>query len=260
MNRCINIYLSVALLPVLAGCASTPEGVLAPKELASLLADLHKADAYYMVEGDLGQMRSGIADTDSVKKVLRQSVMRDHGVSQKQFDMTLDWYGHNLDRYEEVCDLTIENLEAYRRSLQAASRKDAASESIWPEALSMRLGGGTGRQSLGFRIPGKDIARGSRLKWSFATTALTAPMEVVIAVDYTDGSTALIDRNISSEGRQEISFQTDSTLTPHLLYGFVRAEQSSTLLLDSITITTQPLSRINYYDIHSQRRLPPATR
>lgn len=260
MSRCINISLGAVLLPLLAGCSSVPEGVLAPKELASLLADLHKADAYYMVEGDPGQMRAGIVDNDSVKKVLRQSVMRDHGISQQQFDVTLDWYGHNLDRYEEVCDLTIENLEAYRASLQAATRNNAASESIWPEALSLRLSGGTGRRSIGFRIPGKDIARGARLKWSFATTALTAPVEVVIAVDYTDGSTALIDRNISSEGRQEISFQTDSTLTPELLYGFVRAEQSSTLLLDSITITTQPLSRLNYYDIHSQRRLPASAR
>lgn len=237
-----------------------PEGVLAPGELASLLADLHKADAYYMVEGDPGQMRAGIQESDSVKKVLRQSVLRDHGVSERQFDATLDWYGHNLDRYEDVCDLTIEKLETDRRALQASSRKVASSENLWPDALALRLSGGTGRSSAAFRIPAKGIAKGTRMKWSFTTTALTSPAEVVMAVDYTDGSTALVERTIASEGRQEVALQLDSTLVPGLVYGYLRTPQTSSLLLDSITITTQPLSRMNYYDIHSQRRLSAPSR
>lgn len=128
-------------------------------------------------------------------------------------------------------------------------------ESLWKGAISQRLSGGTGRRQLAFTLPSAGLDKGARMIWSFHITSITTPVEVLMAVDYSDGSTALLERQLMSEGRQEIALQTDSTRKPQLVYGYLRAPQSSQLLLDSITLTSQPLNRINYYDIHSQKQL-----
>jgi len=254
-----SVIVSVAFIA--AACASSPEGIMSAEQLASVLADLNTAEAYYAVEGVPGQLRSGYVDNDSVKKVMRQSIFHNHGVSQQQFEATLDWYGHHLDKYEDICDRSMELLEQRRSRLAAASRNATTSSdhSLWPGAISMRLAGNTGRNAVSYDIAPRGLKKGDRLQWSFSTTALIAPADVVMAVDYTDGSTALITHRLTSEGRQCVALQLDSSRVASRLYGYVQPQQRATLLMDSITLVSVPLSRTNYYEIYRQKILPAHT-
>ncbi len=241
----------------LGACSRTPEGVLSTEELASLLCDLQITEAYYAVEGVPGVGRAGLEENDSVKKVLRQSVLARHGVSQPQFETTLDWYGRNLDRYEDVCERSMQLIEERKQTLAAASRKgeSEAAASLWNGPLSLRMSGTTGRDMACFSITGEGIGKGDRLEWSFGTTALTAPIDVVMAVDYSDGSTSVRTHRVTGEGRQRLPLQTDSALTPLRLYGYLRVSQHSPLLLDSIALKNLPMTPVKYYDIHTQKTL-----
>ena len=246
------ILLTCAL--TLAACHRKPEGVLSEEKLANLLADLNVADAYIMTEGLPGQSRAGYADSDSLNKIMRQSVMLQHGVSEQDFARTLDWYGHHLDRYEEVCELQLQAIQ--KRKGVAGQAAGPSGDNLWNQSISLRMGGNTGRDTLTFTIPAEGLKPGDRLELTFNTTALTAPLTAVVAADYTDGSSVLASSNITGAARTGTSLQLDSTLTPRSIYGYIATPQSSTLLLDSIALRRLPLNDVKYYDIHSQRRLP----
>lgn len=244
---------------LLTSCHDLPTGVMDEKELSSLLADMQVAEAYYLVEGLPGQSRAGMTNEDSVRKVIRQDILRRHSVSQKEFDATLDWYGNHLDRYDQVLELTRERLEQKSREYASAATQGNTpaeqTQGLWPSSMSIRMSGNTGREEVSFLLKGSDIPPGSRLMWKFNTTALTAPMQAVMAVDYTDGSSGAATRHITSEGAQQLILQTDSTLTPAIVYGYLHTEQKSTLLLDSISLTSEQATPASYYQIYRQKYL-----
>lgn len=246
-----------ALLLMGGGCDRRPVGVLSTQQFADLLADLNVADAYLMTEGFPGMSRSGYAASDSLNKIMRQSVMRQHGVSEAQFAQTLDWYGRNLDRYEEVCELSMASLELRRAASKGVEAPGTQTDNLWRQGISIRMGGTTGRDTITFSLPDAGLEKGDRLELSFNTTSLGAPLTAVIAADYTDGSSTLSTSTITGGARSRASLQLDSTLTPKSVYGYIVAQQPTMILLDSITMRRMPLNSVKYYDIHSQRTLPP---
>ena len=254
MKRQALILLSCVLM--LAGCHHKPEGVLSSTQLADLLADLDVANAYIMTEGLPGQSRAGYADSDSVNKIMRQSVMLQHGVSEETFARTLDWYGRHLDQYEEVCELSMASIGKRKAAAHSSESESADGNNLWPESISIRMAGNTGRDTIPFSIGGAGLSKGDRLELTFNTTAMSVPLTAVIAADYTDGSSAMSTSTITGGARSRASLQLDSTLTPKAIYGYIATQQSAPLLLDSIAIRRLPLNNVKYYEIHSQLRLP----
>jgi len=247
----------VLLLPaalLIASCSNRPDDVLPPDKLASVLADINTLEGYYAVEGVPGQSRSGLDDNDSIKTVLMTGLLAGHGLTREQFDHSLDWYGRHIDQYEDVCDRTLSLLEARRKNITADPSAERRSDSLWPYDISVRMAGNTARDTLAFCVTASSIKPGDRLAWRFNTTAMQAPLDVTLAVDYSDGSTVVLTRKVSSEGKQCIEFQTDSTLTPRLIYGTIAVLQKATMLIDSVDLSTTPLSTTRYYDIHAQQR------
>lgn len=246
--------LAAALL--LGACSDKPENVLGTEQLASLLADMNVAEVYMALEGLPGQpARAGLEETDSVKKVMRQSVLMNNGITQADFDRTLNWYGHHLDKYEEVCERSQEILEERQKALRAnpqASQVNA--ESLWPGPLALTMSGHTGRSRIAFEQKLAPQAKGEMLEWKFNTNAMVNPLQAVIAVEYADGSTALLERSIASEGRQSVRFQIDSTASPKRVYGYLTTTQPTILILDSITLQSAPSNSGSYYEINRQLR------
>lgn len=245
-------------LSCLAGCSTRPDGVLDNEEAASLLADLHIADAYGALEGNPAATMS-VDASDSARKVLRQSVLAKHGVSEQQLDTTLGWYGHNLDKYEEMYEMVLTKIEEKQKSLREADAKASATPTLWPYGVTQRIPGArSGSASVTtFDIPVEKLTKGGRVIWEGKAINLREPMEMFIAVEYTDGSTGYIQRTLTGEGRQTVTLQTDTGAKPKRAYGYLRVSQRQTLFLDSVSLKTAPYNETSYYEIHSARRWNP---
>lgn len=89
----------------MASCHRHPDYVIGEKEMEDLLVDIHKAEA--VIESNYN-----IYNNNATKKKLREAVFLRHGVTQEQFDTTLVWYGHHIDKYMEIYDRVAERLRA----------------------------------------------------------------------------------------------------------------------------------------------------
>ena len=114
--RVLSVGMAAGLL---ASCSSRPGEVLSDDVMAALLADLYVGEAYTVLEGPMAASAS-IGDIDSAQRVLRQGTMQKHGVTEAQFDTTLRWYGHHLDRYDDVCEKVIERIKEAGREARTA--------------------------------------------------------------------------------------------------------------------------------------------
>ncbi|MDE6458729.1 MAG: DUF4296 domain-containing protein, partial [Muribaculum sp.] len=83
-------YIGAALL--FLSCDRTPDYVISPDDMASLLVDIHKGEGVV-------DLNSSAYRGDSARKVLKQSRYMRHGVTAEQVDTSLEWYGHNIEKY-----------------------------------------------------------------------------------------------------------------------------------------------------------------
>lgn len=128
--RKLKVAAALAVL-ALSACSKVPSGVIAPEEMAQLLADIHTGESVI----DMNRMEFS---SDSAKQAYKQSVYARHGVTAEQVDSSFGWYGRNISQYMEVYDRTIEILD--RRLIETGNRiaADAAlsiagdSVDVWP--------------------------------------------------------------------------------------------------------------------------------
>lgn len=254
----LNIALSVLLMSTMVSCDRRPDNVLSDKDAASLLADLHIADAYGTLEGAVPTSVQ-TEEQDSDRRVLRQGIMRNHGVSEAQFDTTLGWYGHNLDKYEDMYELVLENITA-RQQVISKINNDAKSSipSYWPYMSNLRLSAtAQAPLVLPFDIPADKIEKGSRIIWEGKIINMREPIEVFLATEYSDGSMKYIQRTLMGSMSQNITLQTDSSQRVTNAYGYVRVRQRNPVMLDSVNIRISPLIKTTYYEIHSAKTWMP---
>ena len=100
--RTVSLNLSLLLLLVLSliSCDKTPRGVLSVNDMAELIADLQLADAYI-------ENHSSEFENDSSKLIIKQSVLKKHGITREEYDTSLVWYAHNMDDYIKAHDKAI---------------------------------------------------------------------------------------------------------------------------------------------------------
>ena len=72
--------------------------------MTSLLVDIHKGESVI-------DLNRSAYSSDSMRKVVKQSIYAKHGVTAEQVDTSLVWYGHNVEKYIEIYDGVIEQLE-----------------------------------------------------------------------------------------------------------------------------------------------------
>lgn len=245
---------------LMSACERRPDMVLSDDKTADLLADLHIADAYGSIEGN---KTADVSESvgDSAMRVLRQSVMLRHGVKEEEFDSTLSWYGHHLDKYEDMYELVMERLASKQRAYMEADRQsESAGAGLWPYGSMLRLEGTRDvAATLTFKIDGA-VPKGGKLIWEAKTFNAKAPVEVFLAADYTNGSIGYVSRTLMGDGTQRVTLQTDSSLTVRSSYGYIRSRQEGPLLLDSISLVAAPLNQTSYYEYYSAKRYSPAGR
>lgn len=248
----ISIALAAACAIGAHSCKSVPGHVVEPDEMAEVLADIHTAEAVV-------EMRRNEYDTDSAKLALREAVYMRHGIDAATFDTSLVWYAHNMAKYIEVYDKTIEILE--RRNAQAgnvaameALSMAGDSVDIWAGATHLLLSKRLASPMVTFDISADDNwEKGDVYYWRLkAPTSETARFDWGITANYADSTVEYATLTTTARGWNEFTFIADTTRTLERLRGYVLPAsgiENSAMWVDSITLVRK---RFNP-DIYNRR-------
>lgn len=230
------------------------------------MADVHTGEAVvesqYMAYG-----------SDSARRELLQAIYARHGVTSAEVDTSLVWYGHHIEKYMKVYEQT-EKILAER--IADAERDGAKSDEPVAHAMaSPTLEGDSVNIWKGIRtrrnsayIPSDYIKfnfnsdrnwePGDRYLLSVRGLYTTAPIEMTMVVDYTDGTSEY--RSISSGAgmnAQRLTLVLDSTKTATNIYGNIhyKAHGTEVSYLDSISLVRMRGRNRNIDDRMGQHKI-----
>lgn len=103
----------------LTACNSTPDGVIPDDEMAELMADIHTAESVVDTE-------RRVFATDSMRRLLKQSVIARYGYTMADFDSSLSYYGRNIDLYAKLYEDVITILDERIAEAESRSATDIA--------------------------------------------------------------------------------------------------------------------------------------
>lgn len=210
---------AAALCSLLGACSGTPDGVLSKEKMARLMADIHEAE--------------GVADTeratyasDSMRRVLRQSVYAHNGVTQEDVDSSFSWYGHHIEKYMDVYDRVIEILDERMNAANTLSARtgthdddpfgrvialEGDSVDIWAAPRHRRFYTLGGAPYVVYTAnPDRNWEPGDTYTLAFKAINPTHPVEFILVAEYDDGSFAQQQRSSSQPGWNKL----DLTIAP----------------------------------------------
>ncbi len=251
--------LAVGVLALmLVACSNTPKYVIPKGKMASLMADMYTAES--IVESNRAKFSS-----DSLRKVLKQSVLLRHGVTQEEFDTSMVWYGHNLSDFIEVYDQTIDILQervdhsASLGNAALASSVDGDSIDAWLWARHYTLSPNGPSSIISFQLPRDenwDPGDAYTLAMKFVGNRDAATLGLTALYD--DGSVEFVNSNGAVEGWTRVQLITDSTRVPVKILGHMSAKQplSEDLRIDSVELLRTRLRPALYHQRYRQRQIP----
>lgn len=248
------------LLPAVAalgGCHGVPSDVIAPEEMAQLMADVHTGEAVV-------DMNRRDYPTDSTKQAFKQSVYARHGVTSAQVDSSMAWYGRNITKYMEVYDRTIEILEhrltemGNRVAAEAAMSVSGDSVDVWPYPRLMAVNALSPTNIIAFNFHSDDnweVGDIYTLRVKFVNGGTRGEWQ--LAVEYDDGGVETVYAGFSGDGWRELTLRADSTRTLTNVGGYLRADfpVNGTVVMDSIALVRKRLDPNRYNDRYRQRRV-----
>lgn len=228
-------------------CCSGKEKHLSKGEMADVMADMELADAY-------AQTVPGMAG-DSARAVLRNSILEKHGITQAEFDATLSWYGHNIEKFTELYDEVDKRLEKRQKKLLASAGEGSGDNagSLWPYSAMAMLSTLSAQDAIEFSVPAPEMEKGDRLEWKMRLSR-SVPVNMVLGVDYKEGGTSYVFKRFSSDRALELTLQSDSTRNISRLYGVMTVTSGGMLPIwaDSISLKRLPLAGETYYRYNTQ--------
>lgn len=234
MRRLLHILICVALV-ALTGCRKGNDMVIGEEDMASLLADLHMAEAAV----DLNYSKF---PDDSTRLALRQSVYVAHGVTPEQVDSSIGWYGHHLEEYMKVYDRTIEILKDRQKDLLASSMEHIVMEgdsvNIWPLSSHFEFSQRSPSRMITFNIEPDSTWRDRDVFiLKYYLFSAKDPVITRIAVLYADGSVAYNTGFSRDKGTADCNIRVDSLRKPQRIVGTIIAtpRENETVRLDSIS-------------------------
>ena len=255
-------YISVCLfLLCLAACRKSPDHVIAPHEMASLLADLHRGEGAV----DMNYRTFG---SDSMKLALREAIYKKHNVTKEMVDTSFDWYGHHIDEYmkvyTEVIDLLqreIDQTDASAARIQMAAVGDSVD--TWNFSPRYILNSNSILPNLSvYLTPDENWEKGDNYTVNFKIINSVSPLSSVLGVEYDDGQLEWIDNKVNESGKFTYTLITDSTKTIRKVFATVSASPTSneTVFVDSLSLMRTRVNRQNYMRRMSQKKLQPLIR
>ena len=248
----IILFLLIAI--IIVGCNSTPDEVLPKEKMAQLLADIHIGESLVDVE------RTKFYN-DSLKKVVKQSILTKHGVTQEQLDTSFSWYGHHIEEYIAVYDRVIEILDEDLAKLSGSDQNttvslEGDSVNTWVGKHYYAFSPTSPSQYISFNLP-KDHhwANGDFYTWRIKLINNQVQLKWGIAADYSDGSTEFVNSTIYNEGWNEIKLITDSTKSLNRVYGYLYASprKHENIYIDSVSLIRTRFDRNMYRQRFGQK-------
>ena len=229
-----------------AACVNRPKGVLSDKKMAPVVADMELAEAY--IES-LPTTKAKNSREEVVEYVITK-----HGLTREQFDSTMSWYGHNTDAYFEMLDLADKELLKRKGKIAGASTIEIESSDLWPYQRMSMISELGGTSAFDFTIPTADVQKGQRLNLRFRSNNSTSG-NVLLGVEYDNGSLGYLNRNIRESKRIDLTLQTDTSKAVSRIFGhfLISDNHRLPLWLDSISLQALPFDSMEYYKIRSQR-------
>lgn len=253
MTLAQRILLLITLSLGMAACSSRPDGVISRKDMVSLMADIHKGEAY--VEANYRDF-----NTDSSKMVIRQSILKEHGVTAEEFDSSLMWYGRQTEDLGKLYGEVIERIETEMNQINASysASTSFAGDSIdtWTESPFYIIGKGAPSSILKFNLPSDENWHpGDSYTWQFKTLNQRNSAEMAIYLDYDDGTTEMIMTDFSNDGWQRLTIVADSLRNPVNVYGYTSFELPplDNIYVDSVSLVRKRLSPEMYRYRYRQR-------
>lgn len=221
--------------------------------MAELLADVHTGEA--VVEANYTAFSN-----DSSKKALRQAIFDKHGVTHEQFDTSLVWYGHNIDKYLEVYDNTIKILQGrYNATGSQMAMEEMSmygdSVDVWQLSRHSIINAHVPSNMLSFDIMNDENFEPGDI-YTFRARAIDnhdRSVNWLIAANYDDGYIDVLSTSnvIPSNNWCEITFVTDSTKRLERLRGTLEFKADPTpitdIWLDSISLVRKRIVPETYY-------------
>ncbi|MCM1518271.1 MAG: DUF4296 domain-containing protein [Pseudoflavonifractor sp.] len=216
--------ISVLVVAALGACDNTPDYVIGRDDMVDLLVDIHTGEGVV----EINRREFG---RDSLVKVLKQSILLKHGVTQQQFDTSMIWYGHHLDEYLEIYDDVIARLEAGIEEMNVAGGSASVmsvsvagdSVDVWTSLRQSAYSSRTPSQLLTFAIRRDDnMEPGDVYTWRMKLDNVMSAVGWTVAADYTDGETEFISGVANGNGWNRIVFASDPEREVSRLYGMMR--------------------------------------
>lgn len=238
-------------------CSKLPDNVLNKKDMTTLLVDIHKGESVV-------ELQRGYFSSDSMKKMVKQSILQKHGVSQAQLDTSFVWYGNHIEDYIEIYDEVIANLEEDLKSVKG--RKGASpifaegdSIDIWPLSHTYKLSSQDSLQNIVFKID-KDSTwkHGDNytLQFKLMNSRQNIPLiKAILFADYADGRVEFRPTSSVSRNWLKVRLVTDSLAKPDVVYGSIsyQFEPGEVVYLDSISLVRTRNRKETYNERHGQR-------
>lgn len=240
--------MAVALL---SACDRTPDGVIPPGEMASVLADIHTAESVVDTE------RRSFA-SDSMRRLLKQSVLARHGYNVADFDSSLSYYGRNIDLYAKLYEDVVEILEdriALAESQAATDRNsvssglspvdivmDGDSVDVWNLPRTVVFARNSPVNIIPFNMTNDRYwEQGDIYTFRGKMNGASDAVAVSLAVEYMDGSTDYMVMRSMGNGWKEARLSTDTAKVARNMYGTITypvkdMSPRTPVALDSITL------------------------
>lgn len=220
------------------GCDKAPSGVIPESDMVHVLVDFAKADA--LIE----QSPDKFPD-DSSKLALKQTILKKYDADLKMYDSSLVWYAHNLKLYSQLHDKAVEMLEKEGNikhdknapangrlinlnasngpSIRRVYPSTGDSANLWKEPQHWLL---TSAMKLGYITydykPDPEARPGDIYSLNLkAINASGNNIKIMMAVDYTDGTTSYINRTVTTHGWSSYDLQCDTSRVISRVYGFL---------------------------------------
>ncbi len=256
MNKAVVTYIALAIVLLVAeGCRKVPDYVIAPDDMAELMADLHVGEA--VVEANFGNY-----PTDSARMLLKQSILAKHGVTPEQLDTSFMWYGAHLDIYDRVNDRTIEILgdriaEAGTGKVSAGKTEAITGDSVnlWTRPAFMIVKPTSPSRRLVFEFPaGNDWKQGDMFTIRGKFSNVNGYPAWTMSAAYSDGSIEVLTTRFSGDGWHEMTFFADSLKTLTGINGSIDLNiNRMPMVVDSLSLVRKPLVPRLYPQRYRQR-------
>lgn len=271
MHKTFSFIVTLLLVAAFSSCSKTPHGVINEDEMAHLLADFAKAE-------ELMTQNPNLFPDDSSKLILKQSILKKYDADLEKYEASLEWYAHNLKIYAKVHEEAIKILEKESKdngsniNMNAGnittsnkaypgtkSKYPTSGDNVWkdPQKWVLTYAMRDGYITFDYK-PERNSRKGDKYSLGFKMMNSGNSITLMLALDYQDGSTSIINRTAHVNGWSENAIQSDSSKVIKRIYGFIRykTRPHGITFIDSTYLLRTPLDQ-NKYSTISQRTVGP---